>query len=376
MELLYEMWLHAISKFEPEVSEKIAPLFENEGRSFSSREMDVGFIKDIGLSGEFAKRISQPEFFKEAKDIIEYCEASGIRIITRDSDEYPQELNSIAVPPRLLFAKGARLNLKNRVSVSVVGCRKSTEHGKSFARLLGKTLAENNIAVISGMAEGIDGQAHQGALDAGGYTVAVLAGSVDEVYPKCHERLYREILENGGTIISERPPRTVTKKYFYQQRNRIITGLTRGTVFVEGKEGSGTSITVRHTLENNKDVFAVPGSPMLWQSELPNRLIAEGAIVVNKPEVPVEYYKEQFGELIFKNKPDKTESEKEKSGIKLVSDDGAILEFLRNNGGIANIEEIAQGLGIGVSVLSGRLTILCIKGRLRQESGNRYVLTD
>ncbi len=374
MELLYEMWLHTISKFEPEISEKIAPLFEEDRRSFSSSEMDVRFLEDIGISGEFAKRVSQPEFFKEARDIIEYCNSNGIRIITRNSSEYPESLSNIAVPPRLLFAKGARLDLKGKVSVSVVGCRKPTDHGKSFARLLGKTLAENNIAVISGMAEGIDGQAHQGALDAGGYTVAVLAGSVDEVYPKCHERLYREILENGGTIISERPPKTVTKKYFYQQRNRIITGLSKGTVFVEGKEASGTSITARHTLDNNKDVFAVPGSPMLWQAELPNRLISEGAIIVNTPTVPVEYYKEQYGELIFKKHTCKKEQKQPE--IKLVSDDGAILNFLSDNGGIANVEQIAQALNLSVNVLSGRLTILCIKGKIRQESGNRYVLTD
>lgn len=374
MELLYEMWLHTVSKFEPEISEKIAPLFENNGHSFSSSEQDMRFLEDIGISGEFAKRISQPEFFKEAKDIIEYCNTNGIRIITRDSSEYPASLNNIEFPPRLLFIKGAPLNLRDKVAVSIVGCRKPTEHGKSFARTLGKTLAQNNIAVISGMAEGIDGQAHQGALDAGGYTVAVLAGSVDEVYPKSHERLYREILENGGTIISERPPKTVTKKYFYQQRNRIITGLSKGTVFVEGKEASGTSITARHALENNKDVFAVPGSPVLWQSELPNRLISEGAIIVNTPMVPVEYYKEQYKDLIFpkQNFPE----EQKQPELKLVSDDSTILEFLRDNGGIANIEQIAQALSLSINILSGRLTILCIKGKIRQESGNRYVLTD
>lgn len=374
MDLLYEMWLHTISKFEPEIAEKIAPLFENSNNLFSSNERDIRFLEDIGISGEFAQRVSQPEFFKEAKSIIEYCNTNGIRIITRDSAEYPARLNNITVPPRLLFAKGAPLALKNKVAVSVVGCRKPTDHGKSFARILGKTLAENNIAVISGMAEGIDGQAHQGALDAGGYTVAVLAGSVDDVYPKCHERLYREILESGGTIISERPPKTITKKYFYQQRNRIITGLSKGTVFVEGKQTGGTAITARHALENNKDIFAVPGSPMLWQAELPNQLISEGAIIVNTPKVPVEYYKEQYGDLIFAKQTCK--SQQKQPELKLVSDDSAILDFLRDNGGIANIEQIAQTLGLSINILSGRLTILCIKGKIRQESGNRYVLID
>ena len=372
MELLNEVWLHTVSKFEPDIANKLAPIFDTAGNTFTSSSRESKLIRDIGLSGEFENRLSNPEFFKEAQYIIEYCAKNDIRIITQESAEYPETLRNINLPPRLLFAKGVVLNIENEVAVSVVGCRKPTEHGKSFAYLLGKTMGENNITVVSGMAEGIDGEAHKGALYAGGKTIAVLAGSVDHIYPQCHERLYREILSGGGTILSERPPGTPVHKYFYQQRNRIITGLTRGTVFVEGKEASGTSITARLALDENRDIFAVPGNPMLWQSTLPNRLISEGAMIVNSADVPVLYYKEHYPEMIVQ----KAKTPVSGAPQKVASEDDKILEFLRDNGGIANIEQIAQGVGIMPNILSGRLTILCIKNKLRQESGNRYVLTE
>ncbi len=373
MELLYEVWLHTLSDFEPETAAKAAPFFDRKTTSFASGDVEARLMEDIGLSGEFSKRIAQPEFFKQAKDIIDYCKRNDIRIITQESREYPDILKEINLPPRLLFAKGAPLKKSDYIGVAVVGCRKPTDHGKSFARLVGQDLGKNNITVISGMAEGIDGQAHMGALDAGGRTIAVLAGSVDVIYPKCHEKLYRRILENGGTIISERPPGTPAKKYFYQQRNRIITGLSQGVVIVEGKLASGTSITARLALEENRDVFAVPNSPMLWQAELPNKLIAEGATIVNRENVPALYYKDIRPDLVI----EKTEDlpQKNETKIKSVTDDERIIKYISDAGGVAGIEMLAEALDMGLNVLSARLTILCIKGKLRQESGNRYVLT-
>lgn len=373
MELLHEVWIHALSDFEPETAAKVAILFERKATSFKSADKEEKLMEDIGLSGEFSQRFSESEFLKKAKGIIEYCKSNGIRIITKDSEEYPESLREINLPPRLLFLKGAQLKAKDDVKVSVVGCRKPTDHGKSFARLISREMAKSGITVVSGMAEGIDGQAHLGALDEGGKTIAVLAGSVDEVYPRCHDRLYRQILENGGTIISERPPGTVTQKYFYRQRNRIIIGLSKGAVIVEGKEQSGTSITANLALEENRDVFAVPGSPMLWQSELPNRMISEGAIVVNNAKTISEYYSEAVPEVIFERKED---LKKVPLGKNASTDDERILEYLRDNGGISGIEELSEALNMGLSVLTGRLTILCIKGKLRQEAGNRYVLTE
>ena len=373
MELLYEIWLHEVCDFEPELAAKMAPVFEKPVHSFSSSDKERELLKEIGVSGEFAERMSNPEIFERAKATIKYCEDNGIRIITMDSEEYPARLKEINTPPRILFAKGAYLSIDNEVGVSVVGARKCTDHGKTFARLIGRSLARHNIVVISGMAEGIDAEAHKGALDEEGKTIAVLAGSVDHIYPKCNERLYRQILEKGGTILSERPPKTPVKRYFYQQRNRIITGLSLGAVIVEGEEHSGTSISARVALEDNKDIFAVPGNPMQAMSKLPNRLIDEGAIFVKNADIPAYHYKERFPNLVFERTSKNTPAKKTEH---LLTEDQKILKFLKENGGVARADQLAESLGINLGVLSGRLTILCIKGKIRQESGNRYVLCE
>ncbi len=371
MDALDELWLHNICKFEPDLAVKMAPLFGRKSFSFKSSAAEQQMLRDIGISGEIAKRFSDPEVFHEVHAIVDYCNDNSIRILTMDSPEYPKRLKNINLPPRILFVKGAPLDIDSYVGISIVGSRRPTDHGKSFARILGKTLANNNITVISGMAEGIDGQAHMGALDAKGKTVAVLAGSVDEIYPKCHERLYYNILANGGTIVSERPPKTPVRRYFYQQRNRIVTGLSCGTIIVEGKNVSGTAISARTAFDDNRDIFAVPGTPMSPQAELPNRLIFEGATIVNNPMTPVDYYKAQYPDLIFEREVPMSSTT---SNTKLLSEDDLILDFLKSSGGVARLEDIAENCNISINVLSGRLTILSIKGKIRQESGNKYVL--
>ena len=370
MEVLYNLWLHSICDFEPDKVEKAIVLFEGSKNRFSSRESDIQMLKNLGLAADLKDRFSDPEFFAQARRIADYCESNQIRIVSQESDEYPEFLKHISIPPKILFVKGARIDWKNSLAVSVVGSRKPSPHGKSVARQLGKKLAENGIVVVSGMAEGIDGEAHRGALEAGGKTVAVLAGSVDVIYPRSHERLYYDILKNG-TIISERPPGTVVQRYFYQQRNRLVVGLSHGTVVVEGEENSGTSMTARIALDNNRDIFAVPGNPLVPQAELPNRLISEGAMIVDKIERPVEYYKEIRPEYFKEQSPVYSEPEKK---VGLSEEDAQILQFIRDNGGIADAEELAENCRISPSILASKLTILCIRGFLRQESGNRYVL--
>lgn len=373
MEILYELWLHTMCDFEPETVEKAVVLFEERGRRFSSNMSDRFKLKNAGLSPKLADRIGEVEYFKRAQEILDYCNNNDIRIIEQNSEEYPNLLKHINSPPRILFAKGKRINLNNNLCVSVVGSRKPTPQGKAAAREIGKSLATDGIVVVSGMAEGIDAEAHRGAIDAGGMTVAVLAGSVDTIYPKCNERLYYEILE-CGTVISERPPGTVVKPYFYQQRNRIVVGLSQGTVVVEGELASGTGITARLAVENNKDIFAVPGNPMVKMAELPNSLISEGAMIVDKISRPLEYYKETKTEYFEKPIPPQKEEVKRFEGFS--EEDRAILDFIAGRGGVADAEEITEALGIAPNVMGTRLTVLCIRGVLRQESGNRYVITN
>ncbi len=371
MEILYELWLHTMCDFEPETVEKAVILFENRGRRFTSNMADRFKLTKAGLSPKLADRIGEAEYFKRAQEILDYCSDNDIRIIEQDSEEYPEALKHINSPPRILFAKGKKIDLNTNLCVSIVGSRKPTLQGKAAAREIGKSLATDGIVVVSGMAEGIDTEAHRGAIEVGGKTVAVLAGSVDTIYPKSNQKLYYDILENG-TVISERPPGTIVKPYFYQQRNRIVVGLSQGTVVVEGELASGTGITARLAAENNRDVFAVPGNPMVKMAELPNSLICEGAMIVDKIARPLEYYKETKAEYFEKNLPPKQEEVKRFEGFS--GDDREILEFIAGCGGVADAEEMAEELGIAPNVLSTRLTVLCIRGVLRQESGNRFIV--
>ncbi len=371
MKDLYELWLHSICDFEPETVEKMVFVFERDSEKFSSSEKDIAMVGKLGIPEKIGKRLSDADYFSKAYELEEYCGKNEIRLINAEASEYPDFLRHTNTPPRILFAKGEKIDLNKSICVSVVGTRKPTSQGLSVARQLGRKLAEAGIIVVSGMAEGIDAEAHKGAIEAGGKTVAVLAGGVDAIYPKSNEKLYYEILKNG-MIVSERPPGTIVKRYFYQQRNRIVVGLSHGTVIVEGKEKSGTSMTARIALDNNRDVFAVPGNPVVWQSELPNRLISEGALIVDKMDGPVEYYRETRPEF-FRNAK-RTESNNKTKIQGLSEDDEKILGFIRNNGGVADIEELSEGCNLAPNVLGSRLTVLSVRGILRQESGNRYVL--
>lgn len=373
--------MHCICGFEADKTAQLVKAMSKTGKSFNSEESSYRSMIANGVSEAVAARAGDISFFDEARSILDYCNENNIRIITRMSENYPSYLGYIHLPPRLIFAKGTEIDLNTKISVAVVGCRKPTELGRSAAERIGAGLAKEGMVTVSGMAEGIDTAAHWGALRAGGLTVAVLAGGVDVVYPMSNRRLYDEIAERG-MIISERPPRVRGKEYFYEQRNRIVTGLSRGTVVVEGTFRSGTSMTSRLALEENRDVFAVPGNPMCRQSELPNSLISDGAIIVKDFDTPSSFYKENNPELFDNNVDEASKKSAEPvtaastpiEEIKHLKDEERILNYITERGGVATNDEIAAACGIPQSKLNGKLTMMSLKGMLRQESGNRYVI--
>lgn len=370
-EVLYELWLHSICGFEPKTAAAAATVFENAENAFKSKVIDEKCAEKLGLPKKIVGEFEKSEYFRNAMGITKYCKENDIRIITMNSEEYPEILKSADTPPRILFAKGKALDMNNCLGIAVVGCRKPSPQGRLAAERVAANLAEHGIVTIGGMAEGIDAAAHRAALKAGGRTVAVLAGGVDTIYPMSNEKLYYDIIENG-TIISERPPGAVGKKYYYQQRNRIIVGMSHGVVIAEGKKKGGSAIYARLAAENNRDVFAIPGNPTMSQSELPNLLIADGATVVNNENVPIDFYKEVYPELVQKRTTAaQTDSG---SGAGLTDDEKKLVEIIKNLGGAARMENIAEESGMPVGRVGSHLMMLVIKGVLATESGNRYVL--
>lgn len=227
----------------------------------------------------------------------ELCELPkvGAKLVRWTDSDYPTNLRHIADPPPYFFMRGVSPAADPR-GVAVVGARAASDAGRRMAQRLGLELAANGFTVVSGLARGIDAEAHQGALDARGKTVAVLGCGVDVIYPSEHRKLADAIIEAGGALISELPMGTPPIAENFPGRNRLISGIALGVVIVEAAEKSGSLITARMALEQDRQVFAVPGSPLTGKTRGSNRLIKEGARLVECVEDVIEELLPQLGQ--------------------------------------------------------------------------------
>ena len=218
------------------------------------------------------------EIDKVKKRVAEF----GGEIISLEDPRYPVDLSNISDPPPVLFARG-RLEVLGIPAIAVVGARRASELGRRFSFSLAEQLAARGVCVVSGLALGVDGAAHEGALRGSGPTVAVLGTGLDQVYPPAHRHLSERIVENG-LLVTEFFPGTGPDRHHFPRRNRIVSGLVQGVVVVEAGEKSGSLITARLALEQGREVFAVPGPPGLPGSRGANRLLKEGAQLVESAE--------------------------------------------------------------------------------------------
>ena len=233
----------------------------------------------------------------EAYAINDYCASHKIGIISYDHEYYPVKLKLIPNPPPVLYFRGTFPNLNNRVALGIVGTRKMSEYGKRMAYKISYELASAEAIVVSGMALGSDAVAACGAISAGGKTVAVLGSGVDVIYPPEHARLYENIIQNG-CVISEYPPTSASLASHFPQRNRIISGISSGTLVVECDIDSGAMITASCAIEQGKDLFALPGNVGDKNSTGTNKLIREGAIMVSSADDILREYEFYYGKLI------------------------------------------------------------------------------
>lgn len=211
-----------------------------------------------------------------------------IEEILISESKYPDKLKKIYDPPHKIYVLGNRRLLYEK-GIAIVGAREATEYGKKVAYNFAKDISNNGIIVISGLAVGIDEYAHIGALH--GKTIAVLGSGIDKIYPRKNIGLAREIIMNGGCIISEYPLGTKPERLHFPQRNRIISGLSDGVVVIEASTKSGALITADFALEQGKEVFAVPGDICKKQSEGTNKLIQDGAVLVTSSKEILDYIK-------------------------------------------------------------------------------------
>lgn len=219
-------------------------------------------------------RNARPLLRSEVPALLERLAPLGWRWIAPPDPEFPPRLTGLSDPPLGLFVRGA---LRAGPAATVVGSRRATPYGLQVARLLGRELGAAGVCVVSGMARGIDAAAHEGAMEAGGPTVAVWGTGPDRVYPPEHGQLAEAIVESGGALVTEFPPGTPPRRHHFPQRNRILAGLAEAVVVVEAAAKSGALNTARQALEEGRDVWAVPGSILSETSLGPNALLRLGA---------------------------------------------------------------------------------------------------
>ena len=295
-DLIYWVWLQKALGFASPKIKSVIELYQNPKNFYEAGRTDwimTGLFNKSSLEKIANIKLS------EAKKIIENCDMKNQRIVTFNSDEYPDRLKTIYAPPCLLYVKGKIPDVDNKISISIVGTRSATKYGMSMAFDFAFNLAKSEAIVISGGAIGVDITAHRGALMAKGKCICVLGCGLD--YNYLHQNLAtRELIAQNGALITEFPPGSPPSKYNFPMRNRIMAGLSSGVLVIEAGEKSGSLITARYAADEGRDVFAMPGNAKSLVSMGANNLIKEGAKLVTNPKEILEEY---MGEAEIRNLP-------------------------------------------------------------------------
>ncbi len=369
----------------------------------------MGALREV-VGPKLSERIAN---YSEAADVdgqARQMEEYGAELITMNDGLYPMRLAEIYDPPLILFTRGRLLDTDER-SVAIVGTRKATPYGIRMAEKFGRELAARGITVVSGMALGVDSAAHRGALEAGGRTIAVLGCGVDTVYPQRNADLM-EAIARQGCVLSQFPMGTKVSKGHFPYRNRIISGMTMGTLIVQAPMRSGALITAHQALEQGREVFAIPGEVGQRNSEGPHALIREGAKLVETvedillelnlleqppvaaPSTPSSAYAPVGNErtvakqtrIAPPSEPVRTPAHAARARTEgsvaptptssaplaapLKGIEGDMLSVLSPDG--SHVDEIAAACRISVSEALSSLTLLELKGLVRQLSGKRF----
>lgn len=316
-----------------------------------------------GIRKKTKERIIHYRTDEFLENVLSNIEKNSISVVTIFDNTYPKNLKNIYGSPKVLYYKGEFLP-KDNLSIAIVGSRKATGYGMWTSKKIANELSHLGVTVVSGMANGIDTGAHEGALEGKGRTIAVLGSGIDIVYPARNKGLYKSICENGA-VISEFPIGTKPLPYNFPQRNRIISGLSLGVVVVEAEERSGSLITAEIAAEQGKEVFAVPGNINSLFSRGTNKLIKDGAkIVTNVDDIIEEIYElHEKVKKINKHKLNISElSETEMKIVKCVSE------------GPIHCDSIVYKTGLDISTVTSTLTILELKDVIEEMPGKMYTL--
>lgn len=330
-------------------------------------------INDI-VNGGYDKNISQiltKEEYEKLVDVatsgnvarhLEGLKINGIGIISIDDNQYPECLRNIHEPPTLLYYKG-NIEILNTDCIAIIGSRICTKYGSDQAQKFARALSKADFTIVSGLAEGIDSYAAQGALSVKGRTIAVMAGGLNNIYPAINTNLAKRIVDNGGVLISENVPTFLPKNYSFIQRNRIIAGLSLGVFAPEMGLKSGAMHTINFALDEGRQVFVLPGNVTSSASAGTNNLICtlQGACVLEPNDIIESFDGHKIAPKEPITKP-KTEQ--------LTIEEQIILDVLKLED--THFDELAKKTNLETKKLSSLLTMMQIRGLIKKLAGNYY----
>jgi len=358
----YKSWivLSKIPRLGPKRCRELVEHFGSPQKVLSASIEDLLKIPQIGR--EMALSIAKAQDVINVERDLEWMEKFGVSLISFQDPLYPPNLKMIFNPPSLLYVRG-KLKEEDVDALAIVGTRRATTYGKLVARRLAHELGREGITIVSGMARGIDTMAHQGALEVGARTIAVLGCGIDIVYPPENRKLMEEIIERGA-VISEFPLGSLPDAPNFPQRNRIISGLSKGVLVVEAPLRSGALITADFALEQGREVFAVPGQINSPNSQGVNRLIKEGAKLVESAEDILEEFNFSYPRKLKRENADNETlslSPEEKKVFNLLKDTPVHIDF------------IIEASGLAASKVAEVLMRLEIRGLIREIPGKLFV---
>jgi len=317
----------------------------------------------LGLDNDIAEALSSPDLLDKACDEIDRLKKRGYSVLTIEDEKYPMLLREISDPPLVLYYAG-KIEVLSEPSVSIVGARRPTPYGRAVAEKLAYDLSAKGVVVISGLAHGIDSISHWGALR-GGKTIAVLGSGLERIYPKENRPLFEKIIENG-LVLSEYAMKAPPLKYHFPCRNRIIGGLSIGVVVVEGTKRSGSLITARLALDENREVMAVPGNITSELSRGTNWLLQDGAKLVTDWKDVVEEFPSPLREEILSK-----EKKKKREPPSLNTEEKKIYDLLLSDE-LTSVDSLVEQSNLSVSEILSLLLNLEIKDLVTQRPGKFY----
>ncbi|HMG03540.1 MAG TPA: DNA-processing protein DprA [Edaphobacter sp.] len=352
------------------------------GRPEQLFEASLTELEGLGMPAHSAQFVFEGKARLAAEEEWSRVTESGGMILTPSDDAYPERLKEIYDPPAVLWIRGD-VQLLSRPGIAVVGTRHPSPYGTGMAEMLSRDLAARRLTILSGMARGVDTAAHKGALEARGKTVAVWGTGIDVIYPKENKRLAEQILESGGAIMSEYPLGTFPAPQNFPIRNRILSGMSVGVLVIEAAEHSGTRITARLAMEQNRDVYAVPGNVTNKNAWGPNTLIKQGAKLTATWEDVWEDLSSEI-RLQLEEEMGVTAGDESKEGAsaslfsetRLSGHERLVLDRLRQDE-TTQLDELIEGLEgeLGSAEIFTALFELELAGRVKQLPGKNYIRT-